>query len=188
MTALGVVEIHRAGKPTPRLVFDQVGDDEHSGGVGGWETLPRPGRPDMTAWNGTPAVTWSLPVSLDRFDSGLSVERDVETLKSWGLPDDDGEPPRLVVSAPTGRGAGSARWVIQDITWGEQVRNAAGERIRQDLTLALLEYVPGQVLKGPAAKARGGKGRHKWVPISAKDRRCRVCKKPRGDKQHTNKG
>lgn len=188
MTAIGTVEIHRQGKPTPRLEFEQIGDDELGGGVGGWETLDRPGRPQMTAWNGTPAVTWSLPLSLDRFEAGLSVERNVATLKSWGQPADDGEPPRLVVTAPAGRGDQTARWVIQDIAWLEQVRNASGERVRQDLTLSLLEYVPGQILKGPAAKARGGKDRHKWVPISAKDRRCKVCKKPRGDKQHTNKG
>lgn len=159
------VFIQRTGAPRPRLVFEQLGDDILSGGHGGWEVLDRPGRVAMTAWAGTPGVSWTLPLSLDGFTAGGSVERDVEVLERWGLPADDGEPPTLNVQAAVGRGKATARWVIATIEWGDQIRNDAGERVRQDITLTLLEHVPGQVLKGPAAKSRGkkkkGKGKGK---------------------------
>jgi hypothetical protein len=188
---VSTVEIVRVGTERPRLVLDQLGDDTIQGGHGGWSTQARPGRPDMTAWDGTPAVQWTIPMSFDGFDAGRSVERNIATLESWGLPDTDAgdEPPRLTITALAGRGRATAKWVIQSIEYGEQIRNDSGQRIRQDVTVTFLEYVPGQVLKGPAAKSRGKSDKkHKWVPRSAKDRRCKVCGRPRDHKIHTNRG
>lgn len=186
------VGIRRDGTERPLIVAEQIGDDTLDGGVGGWESLDRPGRGAMTAWGGTPGVSWTLPLSLDGMhdDRDEVVERECALLDSWGRPlAGEDRPPALVVNARVGRAPATARWVIQAISWGAQIRNASDERIRQDLELTLLEYVPGRVLKGPGAKSRdkGGK-KHKWVPVSAKDRRCKVCKRPRGDKIHTNRG
>ncbi|HXH77320.1 hypothetical protein [Nocardioides sp.] len=112
----------------------------------------------MTTWVGTPAQSWTLPVSLDGTKTrGIdeSVERDVEQLEAWARPaGDTNEPPPLTVTARVGRGRATARWVITSIDLGEQIRNDEDDRVRQDLTLNLLEYVPGQILKGPGAKAR----------------------------------
>jgi hypothetical protein len=150
------VIIRAAGSPNPRLILEQIGDDTVEGGVGGWEVIDRPTRESMTAWRNTPGLRWALPLSLDGADAGRSVEGDVEQLIAWGQPDDAlGEPPTLVVSARVGRAPSTARWVIDSIEWGEQIRNDANVRVRQDLTLTLLKYVPGKVLKGPAAKSRG---------------------------------
>lgn len=183
------VTITIAGKQRPRLVAEQIDDDTIAAGVGGWEVLPRPFRTPMTAWTGSPGISWTLPLSFDGLDatSSSSVERELATLESWGKPSDDRDvPPPLTVHAQVGRGAATAKWVIQDIAYGAQVRNDAGDRIRQDLTLTLLEYEPGQIRKGPAAKSRDGKT-HKWVAKSAKDRRCKVCNRQRDDKRHSNR-
>jgi hypothetical protein len=153
------VIIHPTGNPSPSVTLEQTGDDSLEGGVGGWEVLDRPTREAMTAWRGTPGLTWTLPVSLVNLDSGISVERDIALLESWARPTDAlGRPPQLVVAADVGRAPSTARWVINGIEWGEQIRNGANQRIRQDLTLTLLKYVPGKILKGPAAKSRGKRG------------------------------
>lgn len=173
------------GKAT--VAGDQVGDDTVTGGVGGWEQRARPRRTTMVSWAGTPGVVWSLPILLGP-DADSSVERECRLLQQWGLPGkDDDQPPTLLVDAPAGRAAGGTKWVLQDIEWGEQTRNDRNDRTQQEVTLTLLEYVPGQVLKGPAARSRD-KARHKWVPVSGKDRSCKVCKKPRKNPRHTNRG
>lgn len=186
------VGIRRQGNDRPLIVAEQIGDDTLDGGVGGWEALDRPGGPAITSWNGTPAVTWTIPMSLDGMHDNRDevIERECQLLDAWGKPQaGDDRPPVLVVNARVGRAPATARWVIQSIEWGAQVRNDNDERIRQDVTLVLLEHNPGRVLKGPGQKSRdkGGK-KHKWDPISAKDRRCKVCKKPRDNKIHTNRG
>lgn len=169
------------------VVGDQDGDDSVAGGVGGWETRPRPRRTATVSWNGTPGITWSLPVLLGP-DADRSIERECRLLQQWGVPGrDDDQPPVLLVDAPAGRAAAGARWVLEDLEWGEQTRNVRNDRVQQEVTLTLLQYVPGQVLKGPAAKSRD-KNRHKWVPVSTKDRRCKRCKNPRKNPRHTNRG
>lgn len=183
------VTINIAGKQRPRLTAEQIDDDEITAAVGGWEVIARPDRTPMTAWTGTPGVTWVLALSFDELGAttSKSVERDIATLESWGRPSDSSdEPPPLNVQAKLGRGSATSKWVIQDIAYGAQLRNDAGERIRQDIKLTLLEYEPGQIRKGPAAKSRDGK-KHKWVPIGPKDQRCKVCKREKNDKRHSNR-
>lgn len=185
---MSTVRIHRAGDDKPTVQLELIGDDELEGGDGIWTTQDRYGRTPMTKWDGTTITTWTLPLSFDGFDQGRNVERSIAVLDGWRRPSDgDDEPAVLRVDAPLGRARATAKWVITGIEWGDQVRNDAGERIRQDIRLSLMEYEPGQVKKGPAAKSRGKGKKHKWVPISAKDRRCKVCKKPRDDKRHTNR-
>lgn len=154
------ITIRVAGRQA-KVKTEEVDDDSVSGGIGGWEQLPRPRRTAALAWVGTPGLTWVLPVLLDGFDTGRSVESDCERLTSWGLPGNDDTPPILVVDAPAGRAPADSRWVLDSIEWGEQARNAAGDRIQQYATLTFLEYIPGQVLKGPAAKSRGKRGKDK---------------------------
>lgn len=185
---MSTVTITLAGKRFPRLVFGLTGDDSVTGGVGGWETLDRSGRVQSVAWVGTPAVTWALPLILDGMDTDQSVESDVSRLLEWASSDSPSVPPAVLsVSAPAGRAPSGSTWVIQDIEWGEQVRNGANRRTQQELVLTLLEYVPGAVLRGPVAKSNAAKGKHKWVPISGENKKCKQCKKPRDTAKHTNR-
>lgn len=182
------VRIHRQGDDKPTVQLELIGDDELAGGNANWSTIDRYARTPMTKWEGTTATTWTLPLSFDGFEEGRSVERAIAVLDGWQQPDDtDDEPAVLRVDAPLGRARATAKWVITNIEWGEQIRNSAGQRVRQDIRLTLLEHEPGQIKKGPAAKSRDKAKKHKWVAISAKDRRCKVCKKPRDDKRHNNR-
>lgn len=155
---MSTVTIHPVGKPGKKITLEQIGDDELTGGRGGWEVLARPTREAMTAWRSTPGVTWTLPLSFDGFGDVRDrvVEQDIAALESWSTPDEKlGRPPELVVAALVGLGPSTFRWVIDDIGYGAQIRNPANQRIRQDISLTLLKYVPGKILKGPAAKSRG---------------------------------
>lgn len=168
--------------------LELIGDDDLTGGDAIWSEQERYERTPMTTWEGTSLLRWTLPLSLDRFDESRSVERWAATLEGWKQPNDkQDQPPQIVVSAPLGRGPATTRWVITSLEWGDQVRNDAGARIRQDVRVSLLEYEPGNIRKGPAAKSRDKARKHKWVPIGPKDRRCKTCKRERDTKVHTNR-
>lgn len=154
------VTIRPVGK-SQRLVADMAGDDTVTGGVGGWEQLARPRRTAAVAWVGTPAMQWQIPLVLDGFDANRSVERDCSRLEGWGKPVKGDPPPVLLVETDEGRGPANSKWVLDSIDWGDQARNGSGERIQQYLTITLLEYVPGQILKGPAAKSRDKRNKGK---------------------------
>jgi len=156
-----IVTIWRAGKNTPRLELLLIGDDQPTGGVGGWEITDRAGRRPMTGWVGVPGLQWILPLSFDGGPAELSVENAIQTLTSWGQPTGKNDaPPELRVWTNLGRVPQRIKWVIQDIEWLDQVRNAAEQRTRQDINLTLVQYIPGRVLKGPAARSRDkGKGK-----------------------------
>lgn len=147
------------------LAFEPDGFETFSGGVGGWETLDRPRRPVAAAWVGGTEKTVDLPLLLNGVEAGgRGIDRSVEsacaTLESWGRAHRvTGEPPILRVSGlPTI--SPNARWVIQSIDWGEYLVDGAGQRIQQSLGLTLLQYLPAQLVKGPAAKARAHQKKH----------------------------
>lgn len=182
------VTIKRVGTDAPTVELELIGDDELTGGDGVWTSTDRYARTPMTTWEGTTSLVWTLPLTFDELESGRSVERRIATIDSWRRPSDKSdEPPVVRVDAPLGRAPANTRWVITSIEWGEQIRDGAGQRIRQDLRITFLEYEPGQVQKGPAAKSRDNAKQHKWVPKSAKDRRCKTCNRERDDKRHSNR-
>lgn len=133
-----------------------------TGGTGGWSEVVRPRRVSAAEWTGTSARTQVLPLILDGMEAApgvdLSIEQAIAALTAWGQKHPaTGQPPILGVSGPIM--ATDGRWVINDLTWDTQVRNGAGNRIQQRLTLTLLEFLEPTLLASPAAKAR--KHKHK---------------------------
>ena len=153
-------------KPTspvgPGVVFEPTDFPDDSGGVGGWESIPRPRRASAAAWVGSPERTIALPLELNGIDGGgplvdLSTTEQVRRVLSWGVKDKDtGQPPILQVIGVE-RVSPDDRWVLQDIAWGEFDRNDDGVLVRQALTLTLLRYVAPTLVKGPAKKIRDRK-------------------------------
>lgn len=149
------------------VVFELFDNETRGGGIGGWESIERPRDTAATAWVATPPKTLELPLQLEGRDgAGPGRDQVVEGLcrqvERWGSPTQKtGEPPVLQV-AGLPRVDKSDRWVLQDITWGEYVVNAGGQRVYQQLTLSLLEFSKAELVKSPAKKARkrqrGGKG------------------------------
>jgi hypothetical protein len=113
-------------------------------GYGGWTEVTRPRRRPLSVWVGSPALRLDLPILLDRFRDGASVERQISQLEQLATPSAaDGEPPRVRFAA---RGAAVPHqgrlWVIDSLTWGDTaLMNTAGDRTRQQVTLGLMEYI-----------------------------------------------
>lgn len=141
-----------------------AGDDAPGGGVGGWEVVARPRRRSTAEWVGVEPWTMTLPLITSGVDvrgpgRHVSVEPKIKDLVNLASPTrSTGEPPILLVAGPLRLPAPKMRWVITGLEWGTQMRRNRGDRIQQEVTVHLLEYVRGDVLRGPAAKARARKG------------------------------
>jgi LysM domain len=112
-------------------------------GYGGWAEVARPRRRPLSVWTGSPALRMTLPIMLDGFRAGRSVERQISQLEKLSLPTAaDGAPPRIRLAARGGHVPHQDRvWVVDSLTFGDALMNQAGDRTRQQVSLALLEYI-----------------------------------------------
>jgi hypothetical protein len=110
-----------------------------SGGVGGWSEVPRPKRTAAVEWDGSPLSKLDLPLVFDGSADLVSVEGEIDVLRDWGRPPRDGlEPPVLQVLYG---GLDRYRWVLQDLTFGEEDRRFDGRRVYAEVGVQLLEHV-----------------------------------------------
>ncbi|MCB9377084.1 MAG: hypothetical protein H6515_14610 [Microthrixaceae bacterium] len=151
-----VVTLRPAGKG-PTLTFELDGDDQVTGGVGGWEAeqAGKKKRP-VVRWAGTPGWNVQLPLVLDGVRGEKSVEAACRRITAWGRPQGDAKPTRLKLDGPV-RVPASVVWVIDSIELGAQMRRNDGRRIMQELTLTLVEYHPAPAKTPPAKKHRDKK-------------------------------
>lgn len=167
MTARDVVILNPVTPNLKAQRFHLVGDDTPSGGAGGWEAVSRPRRKAAAEWGGTELWSLVLPLLVTGVESSRghdsSVEGDVRALLAIARKHPKtGQPPILTVSGPVRVPSPRMRWVIQGFEWGDQIRNTAGRRVQQYVTVTLLEYEEAAVLLSPAkaAKSRNaGKGK-----------------------------
>jgi LysM domain len=112
-------------------------------GFGGWAEVARPRRSTLTTWTGAPALRMDLPVLLDQFRVGSSIERRLAQLERLATATaSDGNPPRVRVRTTGAAVPYQGRvWVVDQLTWGDALMNHAGNRVRQQVTLGLLEYI-----------------------------------------------
>jgi nucleoid-associated protein YgaU len=77
-------------------------------------------------------------------DAGHSIESQLADLESLAFPSgSDSAPPQIKIQAAGGAVPHQGRdWVIDSLTWGDALMNDNGDRVRQEVTLALLEYIP----------------------------------------------
>jgi LysM domain len=145
-------------------------------GYGGWSEVARPRRSTLSVWQGIPALRMDLSILLDRFRIQSSIEQQIAQLERLSGPSaSDGAPARVKITA---RGNAVPRqgriWVIDSLSWGDRAMNAKGNRVRQQVTLGLLEYVHDvrvdqgspaqrQVAKAKATKTRVGAPRKRVV-------------------------
>jgi hypothetical protein len=143
-------------------------------GYGGWEEVPRPRRPPITTFKGLPALRMTLPILLDEWVSGKSIEKQIGDLSLMGRAvGSDGEPPTVKVTATGGAIPYQGRkWVVSDLTFGDALMNDAGDRVRQQVTISLLEYVEDLYLtqKSVAAQQRTKQASAKTKSGSSKKR------------------
>ncbi|WP_344732995.1 hypothetical protein [Nocardioides fonticola] len=94
-------------------------------------------------------------------DGRSSIESDLRTFLSWGLPRAGGrDPVRVSIGGdalPFGR---NLVWVINEAVREEDgllIRNAARERVQQRVTVTFRQYVEASVVRGPASKSKAGR-------------------------------
>ena len=125
-----------------------------TGGFGGWERIARPRRVALTDWQGTEPFTMTISLRLDGWAAQRSIEPDVKALMDMAV--DRGSR----VGSPTVYAAGSlplqgVAWVIDSLDFGESLWSPARVRLRQDVTVTLLERVQADLVAlSPAKKAR----------------------------------
>lgn len=146
------------------IVADLVGDDQLSGGVGNWDSLPRPRRREAVEWTGTSGFTYVLPLLINgmeaRVGADASVEGSCRVLQQWAAdPTKQTDQPCIVAIRGPLQTPDSTRWVITGLEWGAKVRNKEGRRIQQYVTVTLREHIDAAVLKGPAAKSKHRRGK-----------------------------
>jgi LysM repeat protein len=147
-------------------VLTELGDDAPrvTQGYGGWEEVDRRGRTSLTHWTGFKPMGIELDLTFDDLDAGKSVETAVDILEALagrGRRRPAGGPPPLIVDtasvmAHDVRTDPDTRWVITDLEFDddETIVNHAGNRVRVDVTVHLLQHVSDKRLQDRAAAAR----------------------------------
>ena len=139
-----------------------------TGGFGKWEEVAVPRGVPITQWMGRSLLQMELALYLDGWTTQRSVEPEIRAIEELATPIGPRSPGGVPVTPPSvrivgavpfpsGGGAtvpGDISWVISSIDWGDAIRDpASGERLRQALTLHLLEYVEEQRIVALQPKA-----------------------------------
>lgn len=123
-----------------------------SGGVGGWEEIAHPKRPSSTEYAGQPLRSLTIDALFDGWREQRDVENQCRILDVWGrIPPGQREPAVLQLVYGS---YGSGRWVVNGLDWGDALRGPGGKRLRQYVTVELLEYRDEQVALTPVQRAK----------------------------------
>lgn len=118
------------------------------GGVGGWITHERPGRPEGIEWGGLPIRTLTIPILLDGLATRRSIEPQRAALDLIGRPPSGSSrgtpPPVLTVEGMVPHG--DREWVLTGLDEGEAVWDGR-HRIRLWATVTLTEHVALDTIK-----------------------------------------
>lgn len=119
-----------------------------AGGVGGWNSVDRPGREAGIEWAGLPAATLTIPILLDGLADRRSVESEIAAFYVLGAPLKGSPrgttPPVLKVAGMVPhRGR---EWVLTGFDEGAAIWDGT-KRIRLWATVTLTAYEPLDVIK-----------------------------------------
>lgn len=129
-----------------------------TGGFGGWTQVARPRRKALTQWDGIPPREVAFSIILDGVVGDRSVEADCLTLERMAQPAADRTPPPIVRAAG-GLPHTELDWVISDLQWDPApIYSTSLHRIRQEVTVHLLEHVAADTVATPAAAAAAKAG------------------------------
>lgn len=136
----------------------------------GWQVASRDGRKGILEWVGTDPDRMTVPIVLDGWASGLSVQSAWNALNRMiTQPDDNTPPTKILVTGglPTPRGT----WVIETLTpeTGGLMPDAV-VLYRQVATVVLLEASFGDVIRKPLAKGKAAAKKNSGGSSGAKKR------------------
>jgi hypothetical protein len=122
------------------------------GGFGGWITVDRQDDVSVTDWEGQQPLTEDVPLLLDAYGTGDTVQREWNTVKKLGRDPngDERRPPVFKVEGPLDAPDGKA-WVLPtegiEINSASVIKDNAGRYLRVEFTLHLVEYVPPDTIR-----------------------------------------
>jgi hypothetical protein len=156
------VAIRALSPAGPTVSFELLELDDLTGLAGGWESLPRPRRSAAAGWVGGSEMTWTATLMLDGVGAtpgaDRSVERQCRLVQGWGVAQPKSvEPAKLSLTGPL-LVPQTWHWVLQDVAWGERIRNSYGLRVQQVLTVTLLRYIAPTLVRSPARRSRARRG------------------------------
>lgn len=155
MSGKHTVTLRQTGKGGHTWTATLDGDDEVTGGVGGWdaEQAGKSKRPVMR-WAGVQGYQITIPLTLDQTATNGSVESACRRLTQLGRPPKGRIRPKPLRLAGLLRVPTHLSWVITGIEWGEQIRRSDGRRTYQEISLTLSEYHLAPAKKAPADRHR----------------------------------
>jgi LysM repeat protein len=151
-------------------------------GYGSIETVTRPLRRGLTRWTGSNPVQLSIPVLLDGYRAGRSIEGAIANLEQMaGI---NGEESLEVTIDCTGDLVphhDEHTWYITGIDHGDAVLNSKGIRLRQALTIQVTARVAATTEKSIAKRNKGSKQHAKSYRVKAGDTLRSIARKVLGD-------
>jgi hypothetical protein len=111
-----------------------------TGGIGGWQQVERPDAKSLTEWSGQGTVTQSVPLMLNGFKQGDSIQGQANDIIALGRNTTDDEVP------PVFRMFGAIHfqwlpWVLEDVEWTDEViRDNDTTLLRQEVILHVAEF------------------------------------------------
>jgi hypothetical protein len=129
----------------PSIIVEMLLDSDGAritGGYGGWDTIARPRRQALTDWIGRGPFTMTVSAILDGHMDGTRVEGQCHSLERLALPHPNpgGQPP-VVRLAGAAVPHNDLEYVIENIEWGDTMRDNSGNRTRQHVVVNFLRYV-----------------------------------------------
>lgn len=135
-----------------------LGDKAITPTAGGstWTEEARPERTAMTIFEGNDLVRLDVPVRLDGFEAGRSIEPELSELLRICRGHDGNPAPDFVASGPLPNNYSGLRYVMEypDFDQESTVVRSDGERIRQLLTCKLVQFVDPDTLKPERRQAK----------------------------------
>lgn len=131
-----------------------------TGGFGGWDRIARPRRVALTDWQGSEPFQMVVSLRLDGWAQNRSIEADVKALVAMAVDRGSRTGPPAVNMEGSGIPLQRLVWVIDnlefgDVLWGADFGQPNAGRLRQDVTITLLELVQADLVAlSPAKKAR----------------------------------
>lgn len=124
------------------------------GGYATYSDVQRPRKKTITEYAGQDPVTVTFSIIFDRWQSGKSVEPDVQSLEKFAQPYKRQSPPsaHLLAEGLPRVAKKVTSWIVTGLEWGDMVEyNKNNVRCRQDATLTLREEPEDPILVTDAA-------------------------------------
>lgn len=158
-----------------------------TGGWGGWEVIDRVRQTGFVEWAGVEPARMSLTILLDGWSTGKDQEPFIRNLHRMASPvsQQGGQPPPISITGPVPADR-SMRWVIANLAFDDenQLRSPRdGHRLRQQVTLELLQYVTPELAFSRSAAQRRALARDRVTTVTSvkDDTIAKIAKRVFGD-------